>query len=139
MTKNKVVLCIAGIAGLIVFLFGSSIFGFFSPSGHKILDVDAASDLIEASGKDLQILDVRSPEEFQSGRIQSAVNINVRDPDFAEQIFMFKQDMPILVYCRSGVRSESAASILVSKRFTQVYNMQGGLEAWMRAGYQVEW
>jgi rhodanese-related sulfurtransferase len=138
MTKNMIILCIACIVSTVVLLLGSSLLNSSSVSGHTILNVDAASDLIERSGKDLQILDVRTPEEFESGRIQSAININVRDPEFAEQISMLKQDMPILIYCRSGVRSESAASILALERFTQVYTMRGGIETWMRAGYQVE-
>ena len=132
------VLHIAYIASTIVFILGNSLFGGPSPSGYEILDVDAASDLIETCGKDLQILDVRTPEEYQSEHIHDAVNINVRDPGFAEQISMFKQDMPVLVYCKGGVRSESAASILTSKGFKQVYSMQGGIDTWKKAGYQVE-
>jgi len=126
------------IANMIKELLGSSLVGGSSSSGYETLDVDAASDLIEASGEGLQILDVRTPEEFQSGHIRSAVNINVRDPGFAEQISMLKKDMPVLAYCKGGVRSESASTILVSKGFKQVYNMQGGLDTWVKAGYKVE-
>jgi rhodanese-related sulfurtransferase len=126
------------IVGSLVTLFGISLFGASSASECKVLDVDAAYELIETSGTDLQILDVRTPEEFQSGHIHNATNVNVRDPDFAEQISMFKEDMPILAYCKSGVRSQSAGSILVSKGFKEVYHMKGGIEAWLRAGYPVE-
>jgi rhodanese-related sulfurtransferase len=137
-TKNMIILHIFCIASMMMLLFGSSLFGGSSVSGYETLNVAAASDLIETSGKYLQILDVRTPEEFQSGHIRSAVNINVRDPDFAEQISTLKKAMPILTYCRSGIRSESAASTLVSKGFKQIYNMQGGVDAWVKAGYPVE-
>jgi len=128
-----ILLHIAYIVCMIALLFGNS-----SPSAYKILDADEVSELIDTSGKDLQIVDVRTPEEFKSEHIRSAVNVNVRDPNFAEQISMFKEDMPILAYCRSGARSESAASILASKGFKQVYSMKGGLSTWKNAGYPVE-
>jgi len=128
-----VVLHLIGIAGTIAALLGSS-----SSSGCKVLDPDAASELIKTSGKDLQILDVRTPEEFQSDHIHDAVNVNVRDPGFAAQISMFKEDMPVLAYCKSGVRSESAGTTLVSTGFKEVYLIKGGIEAWKGAGYPVE-
>jgi len=133
-----VVLYVAGIASTIIFFFVFFIFGETPVSKYETVDVDVAYDLIEKSSEELQILDVRTPEEYQSEHIHDAINVNVRDPDFENQISTFKEDMPVLVYCRSGVRSESAASILASKGFKEIYNMQGGIESWKRAGYQVE-
>jgi rhodanese-related sulfurtransferase len=131
------ILHIVCITSTIALLFGGALFLDSSPSEYEVLGVDEVHELIEVSGEDLQILDVRTPDEFQLAHIYGAVNINVRDLDFAEQISVLEQDMPILVYCKSGVRAELAASILISKGFTMVYLMKGEFDTWVNAGYPV--
>ena len=128
-------------AALIICAASALFLLFGAPLSHaseiEIVNIDTISDLIE-SNKNLQILDVRTPEEFASGHIPHAINLNVGNPEFADQISSLEQDIPILVYCRSGVRAKSAASILTSNGFSQIYLMQGGMEDWIRANYPVE-
>ena len=128
--EKKVGICIASI--LVLFL------GAVPSFAYEIVDVDMASNLIERSGEELQILDVRTLEEFASGHIPHAIHINIGDPDFENQISLLKQDIPILVYCKTGVRAKSAASILASKNFIKIYLMEDGIEDWMKANYPVE-
>lgn len=77
-----------------------------------------------------QILDVRTEEEFSSGHLPGALNINIMGYDFEEQIEELDRHRPYYVYCRSGGRSSSAVKMMKNKGFDEVYNMVGGILAW---------
>ncbi len=77
----------------------------------------------------LQIIDVRTPIEFDSVSIQNSVNIDYKKPNFKDSILMVDKNLPVLVYCRSGKRSYNAMQIMISLGFKEVYNMQGGILA----------
>ncbi len=79
---------------------------------------------------DAIILDVRKPDEFESGHLPGAVNINILGPDFHEQIEMLDTDKPYYVYCKSGGRSATACKYMNSQGFREVYNLLGGILAW---------
>lgn len=82
------------------------------------------------SEKNIQLIDVRTPEEFQQGHIKNAQNINIYDPDFEKEIQKFDKSKPVYVYCRSGNRSHSAAQVLAKNGFKTIYDLQGGIGAW---------
>jgi phage shock protein E len=74
------------------------------------------------------VLDVRTPEEFSTGHVEGALNVPVgalsdRLHDLGER------DRPIVVYCRSGGRSATAASILRDAGFSQICDI-GPMPAW---------
>ncbi|MDD5435508.1 MAG: rhodanese-like domain-containing protein, partial [Nitrospira sp.] len=71
---------------------------------------------------------------FKEGHIEGAVNIPVSELE--SRLGELSRDKSIIVYCRSGSRSRSAADILVKNGFTQVYNM-GGIVDWINSGYPV--
>lgn len=77
-----------------------------------------------------QIIDVRTPEEFQSGHIAHAKNINIYDKDFKERIKKLSREQPVYVYCKGGVRSAEAAKTLHGLGFTTIYDLQGGIMSW---------
>jgi thioredoxin 1 len=81
------------------------------------------------------ILDVRTPQEFHSGHIKDATNIDFYADDFPDKLKIVRKDMPIYVYCRRGGRSSSAASEMEKLGFTKVYNLVGGIGAWNSANY----
>jgi phage shock protein E len=69
------------------------------------------------------ILDVRSSQEFSTGHLEGAVNIpHDQLQQRIDSIAGLEKTSPVLVYCRSGVRSAIACSILVQQGFTQVMN-----------------
>lgn len=74
------------------------------------------------------IVDVRTAEEFASGHIQNAINIPVESIS-AEPAELSDKDATILVYCRSGNRSEQASRKLVELGYTQIYDF-GGIIDW---------
>ena len=69
------------------------------------------------------VLDVRTPQEFNSGHIKGSLNIPVGD--LGSQLKRIKKDKPVITCCASGMRSATAASILKSAGFTEVYNGGG--------------
>ncbi|WP_299457922.1 rhodanese-like domain-containing protein [uncultured Microscilla sp.] len=78
----------------------------------------------------VQLLDVRSPGEFQSGHIPKARNINVMTPKFKNQLQGLDKSKTYYVYCRSGMRSTKACKIMAKEGFEQVYNLKGGIMGW---------
>lgn len=82
----------------------------------------------------VQLLDVRTQEEYDEGHISDALLVDVNESDFTEKcLAQLDASRPVAVYCRSGRRSARAASLLASKGYT-VTNLAGGVMAWQDAG-----
>lgn len=79
--------------------------------------------------EDIILLDVRTPEEFAEGYIPGAIQI--ADTELKDQapLQLPDKDAKILVYCRSGRRSQASAALLVEMGYTQIYDM-GGIIDW---------
>src|SRR4030043_1557554 len=88
-----------------------------------------------SSNKDYFILDVRSKEEFDSGHIEGAYLVPVSELE--NRLAELPRDKPVIVYCRSGSRSTSAANILLDKGFKEIFNMAGGIIEWQSKGFPV--
>ncbi len=82
---------------------------------------------------DLVVLDVRTAEEFDEGRLEGAVMIDFYRDDFGEQIAQLDPDVPYLLYCRSGSRSGQAAMLMQDLGFNDVAHLDGGILAWYEA------
>ncbi len=82
----------------------------------------------------VQLVDVRTPEEYVHGHLKNAVNVNYNSDDFDAQIAKLDKSKPALVYCLSGGRSLKAASKMEEMGFAEVYNMEGGIMKWTGAG-----
>ncbi len=83
--------------------------------------------------KDVQIIDVRTPEEYNEGHLANSKNINIRTSNFEQQLAMLDKTKPVMVYCRSGGRSANAAQKMDELGFQEVYNMDGGITQWEHA------
>ena len=82
------------------------------------------------SDSNVQLVDVRTAEEFADGHIPGAVNIDVKRDDFDELAAAgLDSGRPVAVYCRSGARSKVAAKRLAGKGFT-VYELDNGFMNW---------
>ena len=107
---------------------------FFLPlaaCSQKNLTVTESEKLMNTTNN-LQLVDVRTPHEFDSVAIVNAINIDVRNQNFQNAIATLSKETPILVYCRSGKRSLTAMSIMLGLGFKEVYNMQGGINAYSK-------
>ena len=69
------------------------------------------------------VIDVRTPEEFSSGHINEATNIDFYANDFDQKLNIIRKDIPIYIYCRSGGRSAAAAKKMEKLGFKKVYNL----------------
>jgi rhodanese-related sulfurtransferase len=85
----------------------------------------------------VQLIDVRTPEEYKAGHLKGATNIDFYATDFAARMKKLDANKPVLVYCAVGGRSGSAASKLSGMGFKQIYDLQGGIRAWASQGKQV--
>ncbi len=82
-----------------------------------------------------QVIDVRTPQEYAAGHIPNAILANWNSTtDFAAAIQVLDKAKPIYLYCQLGGRSAKALAWLTSKGYKQVYELQGGLTAWLQAG-----
>jgi hydroxyacylglutathione hydrolase len=84
---------------------------------------------------DFQILDVRSPSEWEKGHIPRARHMFV--PEVRSRLKEIDPDKPVATYCDSGYRASIAASVLQQEGLEQVYNVPGSWQAWKKAGYPV--
>lgn len=91
------------------------------------------SQFVEDSAPHL-LVDVRTPAEFASGHLPGAINIPVET--ITRRLNEIPMDQPVVVYCRSGNRSASAATHLRQAGHTQVLDL-GGISNWEAAGYPV--
>ena len=79
------------------------------------------------------LLDVRTPQEFAEGCIEGALNIDVKDSLFMNNVqAAIPAGAKVAVYCRSGRRSMMAAEQMVEKGYVLV-NLEGGILAWQEA------
>lgn len=88
--------------------------------------------------KEVVVLDVRTPEEFSTGHIKGAVNIDFLASDFNQKLTNLDKNKSYLVYCASGGRSAAACKLMMKLGFLKCYNLQGGITGWKRAGKPVE-
>lgn len=96
-----------------------------------ILDRNAYAEAI--SGKKVQLVDVRTPSEYNGGHINKAINIDFfNGSNFMRAFENFDKEQPVYVYCRSGARSQKAARKLVGMGFSEIYDLRGGYNSWRR-------
>lgn len=104
---------------------------------ENIVSVSAPEFDKEIKADSVQLLDVRTPQEYAEGHIDGALNINVQSEDFQKMAEKdLSKDATILVYCRSGRRSMDAAEILTKLGY-KVVNLKGGIIEWKEDGLPV--
>lgn len=87
--------------------------------------------------KGVLLLDVRTEEEFSYGHLKEAKNVPVADLEhILEQFSCFRND-PVLIYCRSGIRSVTAGNILITEGFSNVAHLRMGMTGWVMSGKEI--
>lgn len=99
------------------------------------MPVDELHDRL-AEGADPQVVDVRRSGEYAGGHVPGAINLTLAHLE--QDISSLNSSRPTAVICASGYRSSAATSILQRHRFSEIYNVVGGTNAWVNAGYAVE-
>ena len=77
-----------------------------------------------------QLIDVRTPREYEKGTIDGAVMINYKDKNFAAETAKLNKNRPLFIFCQSGGRSRAACTQLANEGFTEVYELKGGYGSW---------
>ena len=93
-------------------------------------EVVSAEKFNELLAGDIQLIDVRTAEEYNGGHIGDAVNIDFYGADFEEQLKKMDPEKMTLVYCAAGGRSGKAAKIMEDLGFFIVYDLKGGYGNW---------
>jgi rhodanese-related sulfurtransferase len=83
------------------------------------------------------IIDVRTADEFNSGHIAGAINIDYESAQFTADVSLLDKTNQYLVYCKTGIRGAAATQIMVGLGFINVQNIAGGITAWIQDGYPV--
>lgn len=96
-------------------------------------------DFQKAVGQsNIQVLDVRTPGEYQSGHLKSAMLADwTNEAEFQERAAALDKNKPVYTYCLSGGRSGAATEWLNKNGYT-AYNLSGGVNAWKKAGKPLE-
>jgi rhodanese-related sulfurtransferase len=77
------------------------------------------------------ILDVRTPQEFETSRIPKSINIDFYNPEiFMQEIGKLDKERSYYIYCRTGVRSANSCHLMKDLGFTKTYNLIGGIVDW---------
>ena len=98
------------------------------------LDVTEAKSKIDS--EEVQVIDTRTPGEYAGGHVPGALNIPhmsiiARKNELAS-------DKELVFICQTGARSALACEFAAAAGFKELYNVEGGTEAWIKAGYGVE-
>lgn len=99
----------------------------------KTIEAKAFAEKINTT-QNPQILDVRTPEEFNSEHIDNAKNANWLGDSFVADAEKFDKTKAVFVYCKSGGRSKKASEKLQELGFKNIYELEGGFLKWSSAG-----
>ena len=90
----------------------------------------SANDAVKLINQGALVIDVRSPQEYQSGHILNAKNIQLETLEADPAAVKKRKDKPILAVCDNGMKSGRAAHLLRRSGFEQAYAMKAGLSSW---------
>jgi len=100
------------------------------------IDVSELVALMDSNPDNIQIVDVRQPQEVAAGAITGTENIPmVSIPLRANEI---SDDKQVILVCRSGARSGQCTAWLMQNGKNNVHNLRGGMMAWANSGLQIE-
>ena len=117
---------------LIGLLVMSVIMGCNPKSGNEnFLSAQQFSEKMSAT-KAFNLVDVRTPGEFEKGHIENAKNIDWNGNSFNDKVADLDKSLPVFLYCLTDARSSAAAQVLESKGY-EVYVLEGGMMKWRGA------
>ena len=97
------------------------------------------SDLIEMQEIDYILLDVRTPDEFSSGFIKKAKNLDFYSETFQNDLLSIDKSLPVVLYCRTNNRSTKTANILKENGFKEISVLEGGITDWVKNGNDINY
>ncbi|WP_299257388.1 rhodanese-like domain-containing protein [uncultured Aquimarina sp.] len=98
----------------------------------ELITVEEMDSLLEM--EKVQLVDVRTPQEYAEGHIEGAINIDFSDENFETLISEVDKSKPVAVYCGRGGRSGKCSSYMKKAGFTKIYDLDGGITEWKYKG-----
>ena len=117
---------------LTLFVMSSCVQCSVSHTGGNFRRVDVAEFKEFIANPDVQLVDVRTAEEYNAGHIPGSVNIDVLK-GHEELAATLDPERPVALYCRSGRRSETAGLVLEKVFFRNVVDLKGGYNEWVKS------
>lgn len=102
----------------------------------EVVTAEEMKELTELD--DVQLVDVRTPEEYGEGYIEGFQNIDFFAPDFESKIEKLDKTKPVIIYCKSGNRSGKCAAMMEDKGFVKIYDLEGGITQWKFKEFDVK-
>jgi len=109
---------------------------FLSPTEVNFI---SDSDLIEMQEIDFIIIDVRTSDEFSSGYIKNAMNLDFYSESFQNDLLSIDKSLPVVLYCRTNNRSTKTANILKENGFKEISVLEGGITDWVKNGNDINY
>lgn len=101
----------------------------------ELITVEEMDSLLEM--EKVQLVDVRTPQEYADGHIEGAINIDFTDENFEILLSEVDKTKPVAVYCGRGGRSGKCSAYMKKAGFTKIYDLDGGITEWKYKGKPV--
>jgi rhodanese-related sulfurtransferase len=102
----------------------------------KEMDVQELKSKLDSNEK-FYFIDCRELEEWEDSRIEGAALLPLSEFEQRYESILTEKDAKIVMQCRSGKRSMNACMFLLSKGYSDLNNLEGGILAWTEAGFPV--
>lgn len=113
---------------LLIIVAAFAIYSVFTYFRQKKIVKTFSEEDFKAGYRKAQLIDVREPNEFEGGHILGARNIPMSQ--LRARLKEIRPDMPVYLYCQSGMRSARAAQFLYKKGYRDLTQLQGGFKKW---------
>ena len=109
-----------------------------SNSDQKSVKYISSTEFLELRD-DFELIDVRTKSEYESGFIESALNIDFFSDTFDSDVLSLNKNSKIILYCRTNNRSTKTANLLNKNGFKDISVIQGGVIDWVKSGNDIEY
>ena len=116
--------------GALLFFLFQSCSSSLKSGNSNVMSINVDTFVVKMQEANTVVLDVRTPAEIALGKIENAIELDIRALGFEEKIKRLDKNKTYLVYCKSGVRSVKACKVLEKNGFKYKYNLLGGYKAW---------
>jgi Rhodanese-like domain. len=113
---------------LLILLAAMTVYALFNYFYQKRIITTLDQEKFIEGYRKAQLIDVREPNEFESGHILGARNIPLSQLKF--RMKEIRPDKPVYLYCQNGIRSARAGMMLYKKGYRRLYQLKGGYKKW---------
>ena len=123
---------------ILIIAVSTLLFGLNANAQVKNINVPEFEKMVSTLEPNEVLLDVRSKKEVKEGYIEGMTHLDFHSASFEEVIQKLDKSKTYFVYCAAGGRSFKAAKLLEENGIKSVYNLNGGIIAWNKAGIKYE-